>query len=700
MEKNELIRQLRAAFSEELGEHARTIGETLLALERAPAGPQRDELLQVLLRAVHTIKGGARAVDVTPLAELAHAFEDTLGRLRAGPLSPPAETFATLFAVADAMAATGAALARGDVDAAALVALKQRLAGDTATPATSDANAPLAAAATSDSGASARDDAAAPMETTARIANDKLDALVAHAGELRVAVRRLERVEAALQELAQTSRPPTTRQLHQLAQLAAASHRAVAQEADRLHDSVHEVRLLPFTEATRGLERAARDIARERHKTVELEVRDGGAELDRSVLSGLREPLLHLVRNAVDHGLESPDARRQAGKPATGRIVIEAEARGGAVEVRVRDDGRGLDLHAVRAAVARRGEVAPEDAATLMRAIFEPGLSTSGAVTDVSGRGLGLDIVRTRIEAMRGTVDVESQPGYGTQFTLRVPVSLATLRAVIVRAGGQPLALPTQHVRSLLRVRVDALRSVEGRQSVLTDGAPLPVASLGATLELPGAALPGRDFVPLAVCQAGGRAVAFGVDELSDESELTVRALPPRLSGLRRVVGSGRLPDGEVVLIVNVPELVSLALSRPGVALTGRRSSGARKRRVLLADDSITTRSLERSILESAGYEVTPAADGAEAWRILQERGADIDVIVSDLEMPYLDGLGFLEAVRGSPRYRELPFVLVTGRESAEDRTRGLRLGASAYLVKSGFDQTMLLDTIAQLVRD
>jgi two-component system chemotaxis sensor kinase CheA len=203
----------------------------------------------------------------------------------------------------------------------------------------------------------------------------------------------------------------------------------------------------------------------------------------------------------------------------------------------------------------------------------------------------------------------------------------------------------------------------------------------------------------LAICAAGGRAVAFGVDELSDESELTVRALPPRLAGLRRVVGSGRLPDGEVVLIVNVPELVQLALSRPGAALTGRHArTSARKRRVLLADDSLTTRSLERSILESAGYDVMPAADGAEAWRILQERGAD--VIVSDLEMPHLDGIGLLEAVRGSPRYRELPFILVTGRESEEDRTRGLRLGASAYLVKSGFDQTMLLDTIAQLVRD
>jgi two-component system chemotaxis sensor kinase CheA len=591
-------------------------------------------------------------------------------------------------------------LARGSIDAPALAALAQRLAGDASATSGTAASAPAAGAAPSDGGPTitGRDDAA-PTETTARIANDKLDALVAHAGELRVAVRRLERIEATLRELAQSPKPPTTRQLHQLAQLASSSHRAVAQEADRLHDSVHAVRLLPFVEATRGLERAARDIARERHKTVALEVHDRGAELDRSVLSGLREPLLHLVRNAVDHGLEPPDARRDAGKPATGRVVIEAEARGGAVEVRVRDDGRGLDLPAVRAALARRGERVPDDATALMRAIFEPGLSTSNAVTDVSGRGLGLDIVRTRIEAMRGTVEVESQAGYGTQFTLRVPVSLATLRAVIVRAGGQPLALPTQHVRSLMRVRVDALRSVEGRQSVLTDGAPLPVASLGATLELPGAALPGRDFVPLAICAAGGRAVAFGVDELSDESELTVRALPPRLAGLRRVVGSGRLPDGEVVLIVNVPELVQLALSRPGAALTGRHArTSARKRRVLLADDSLTTRSLERSILESAGYDVMPAADGAEAWRILQERGAD--VIVSDLEMPHLDGIGLLEAVRGSPRYRELPFILVTGRESEEDRTRGLRLGASAYLVKSGFDQTMLLDTIAQLVRD
>jgi two-component system chemotaxis sensor kinase CheA len=479
----------------------------------------------------------------------------------------------------------------------------------------------------------------------------------------------------------------------------AADRRLLKQAAEGLDDELRRVRMLPFADACQGLDRMVRDLAQSGGKEVDLVVEGGDVELDRSVLEGLKDPLRHLVRNAVDHGAEPADARRRAGKPPRARVTVTAVFRGAHVEVGVADDGRGLDLDALRQQLRRRDLPEPADERELARAIFLPGLSTSRLVTDVSGRGVGLDVVKARAEALHGTVDVTFDPGRGTRFVLAVPLTLTTLRALLVGAGGQTLALAGTNVQKLVRVGPDDLASVAGREMLRLGGTPLPVAGLAETLGLaPHATSPGARR-PAVIVAAGERRMAFVVDEFVAEQEVVIKNLGSRLRRVPLVSGATILPSGQIALVLNAASLIRTALARgAGVTLTPAAPAppAPTRRRVLVADDSVTTRTLEKSILEAAGYEVLAAADGDAAWRLLQERGADL--LVSDVEMPRMDGLALAEAVRASPRFRDLPIVLVTARASEEDRARGARAGADAYLVKSAFDQKDLLETIAQLL--
>jgi two-component system chemotaxis sensor kinase CheA len=473
--------------------------------------------------------------------------------------------------------------------------------------------------------------------------------------------------------------------------------------AGQLDQQIRRVRLLPFAEALAGIERVARDAALGSDKEVEVAIQGGDGLFDRALIDGLRDPLRHLVRNAIDHGIEEAAERRTAGKPRRGQVTVAAQVRGGSIEVTVCDDGRGIDLERVRAEAARRGAVPPEDPRALARLVFEAGFSTAARVTAVSGRGVGLDIVRSRVQGMRGHVELLHGAGQGTTVRLTVPLTLTTIRAVLLRVGDQELAVPSHQVESLRRVQRDELPLVDGRRRLCAGGPPVLVVSLGALLGLGAPSPPAARKIALAQLAAGGAdeagdRAAFIVDELLDEAELTVKRLPRRLAGAPHLSGAAILPSGRVALILNVQALIDSALAQTGddVALRATQPARARKR-VLLVDDSITTRGLERSILEAAGYEVMTAADGAEAWRLLQEKGADI--LVSDIEMPNVDGFQLTERVRGASRFARLPIVLVTGLASESDRARGLDLGADAYLVKSAFQQSSLLETVADLVR-
>jgi two-component system chemotaxis sensor kinase CheA len=572
--------------------------------------------------------------------------------------------------------------------------------------------------------------------------------LAAHAARATAALHRLVESQGSASDAASASSASTAAGAHpalrgRLGELQATLHtltrdaaalvdaldgtaRELALVTDDVTGGVRELRMRPLADAVEALPRLVRDLAATTGKPVQLVVEGAALEADRAVLEQLREGLLHLVRNAVDHGLEGAAARLAAGKPATGTVRIAASLLGDRLVVTVADDGAGLDVAALRRRLAELGEPVPADDHEVARRLFLGGLSTRGAADAISGRGVGLDAVRDALRRARGSVDVAWSAGAGTTFTLDVPLTLATVRALLVRVGAHLVALPTAYVVRLLRVRADAVRSVDGRAALVTEGAPVPVVPLARVLGPPLIARPigGADdeATPAVLLRVGARQLAVTVDALLDERELVVRPVLGRgRSPLPHVSGAALLATGEVALVLDATAVVATGLGLAGEQLPaglatpgdatrpergarapdGRESAApgggaATGPRLLVVDDSITTRTLEQSVLEAAGYEVLTAVDGADGWRVLQDRGADL--IISDVEMPRMDGFQLCEAVRASARFRTLPVVLMTALEDPEHRTRGLEAGADAYLGKSSFDQGGLLDTVRRLV--
>jgi two-component system, chemotaxis family, sensor kinase CheA len=682
----------------------------LLAWEKASSPARAGELIASLLRTVHSVKGASRAVSLTLVEMACHGLEEVVSTVPRGQPTPP-EVYELGFAFADALDDARQRLAlKQDLSGSPLEALLPQLNAAahpaTAQPAPQAPVPPPPAAAPPEPPPPEAPAAAEALPV--RVSAQKLDALLARSGELRVASLRLEGraevLEALREELTllrpqlqgpqESSARRIETRLAQLARELAGDRLALSHAVGGLDEEVRRSRTLPFAEACAGLERAVRDVARGAGKQVRLAVDGGTLELDRSLLQGLREPLLHLVRNAVGHGLETPEERRRAGKPEEGRVTLAARLSGGRVQVSVEDDGRGLDLEAIRAQARARGWDVPEDAATAARLIFQPGLSTAPKVTAVSGRGVGLDVVRSQVESLRGNVDVVFRLGEGTRFVLDVPLTLSTLRVLLVSAGGQRFALPAESVERLLRLAPPEVREVEGRQMWPAEDALVPIASLAAVLGLTAGAPRAR--LSAVVLTAGHLRAVLGVDEVLSEQEVLVRGLGPRVRRARHVSGTAVLPDGRMALLLHPASLTRAAEGRPIAPLFPAPSQRKARQRILLADDSPTTRALEQSLLEAAGYEVVACADGAEAWERLQMLGAD--ALVSDVEMPRMDGFALTETVRTSPRFSRLPVVLVTARDKPEDKARGLEAGASAYLVKSTFDQTHLLETLRRLL--
>ncbi|MGZ3395207.1 MAG: hybrid sensor histidine kinase/response regulator [Isosphaeraceae bacterium] len=488
--------------------------------------------------------------------------------------------------------------------------------------------------------------------------------------------------------------------LERFAMVLTSDGRQLDQVADLLDDAVRRLRMLPFAEACQGLDRLVRDLARASGKEVVLLVEGGQVELDRSILEGLRDPLYHLVRNAVDHGIETPDQRQAAGKLAQGRITLAAALRGTQVEVVVADDGRGLDLEAVRQQVRQQGLGEPPDERDLASCIFLPGFSTASLITSVSGRGVGLDVVKSQVELLHGTIDLSFTAGQGTRFALAVPLTLTTLRALLVEAGEQTFAWASTNVQRLVRIGPDDIRMVGGREMLVNGKSLLPMASLAETLGLPATTAAGAGGKrPGLIVAAAERRMVFVVDELIAEQEIVVKGLGDRIRRVRNFSGATILPSGRIALVLNAAALIRAAMSQsvgptpaPVPAMTG---SLARKR-LLVVDDSVTTRSLEKSILEAAGYEVVTAADGEAGWKLLQER--DVDLVITDIEMPRMDGFELTEAIRRSKRSHQLPVILISARSSDRDKARGIEVGADAYIVKSTFDQKELLEALGQLL--
>lgn len=756
MSGDELLRALLATFSDEAAEHLQAMNEGLVELERASDPEARERLLSETFRAAHSLKGAARAVGADGVETLAHGLETFFDAVRSGEARVDRAALDVVYRSLDAMGllareATGGEAA--DVNVAALSAsLNQVVPAAPGERGNGDGGPPrrgIEPPPRGDGGAG-REAEKGPGPAsdswsgrvageTVRVATSKLDALAAQVGEMTVSQAESEQhgveLRALLHDVAQweaawrrtlspgaargsAASPPTAdvlpliedarvrlralrERLGRLDRSLVAGYRRRAQLTTDLQDDVRSIRMLPVSTIINAFPRMVRDLSRERGKEIELIIEGAETEVDRFVLEQIKDALTHLLRNCVDHAIEEPEVRVAAGKPSWGRVAVRASQQGDRMVLEVADDGAGIDPKAVKAAAVAKGILAPDAAQAMddrdaLWTIFRPGLSTSPIVTDLSGRGVGLDVVYEAVERLQGMIDVDSRPGAGTRFTLTLPLAVAATRCLLVRAAAQTYALPVSGVARILRLDPGAVGRAGGREAVDLDGEPVTLAPLWSLLDIEAPPEADVERLPIVVIGPARRRVALVVEGLAGEQDAVVKRLPPPLVRVPGTAGATILGTGEVVMVLSVPELLRAAARGVAPVRLPAAPTAEEAPTLLVVDDSITTRTLEKNILEAAGYHVRVATDGEHAWSLLERE--KVDLLVSDVAMPGMDGFELTERVRADARLANLPVILVTSLASEEHRARGIEVGADAYIVKSSFDQDRLLDTVRRLM--
>ena len=715
-----------------------TLVDELLELEKGGATP---EVVASLFREAHTIKGGAAVVGMPHVARVAHALEDLLEEVRRERRGVDTALIDAVLAGVDAIRTLIPLAVAGQEHEKVAFDAEQRLriavggppVVDDKAAAGPDVTAPAAApGATPSVRASAAPDVTVPAPSAAApppvapAAPPPAPAREHHAGDgsveahgaadgaaghaeparatatemLQIPVHRIDELVRLIGEASAATLRLGSALLERLERdpSGLTEYRDLVRSLNELQELALHARMIPVMSLAPRLRRAVRDLARETGKEVRFETRGDDAEIDRGVLERLADPLLHLVRNAVDHGVESADERRQKGKPAEGTIRLHAMQLGSEVVIAVSDDGRGIDVARVRETAGRtdRSAIEMDDEAALYL-IFRSGLTTTTKVTGVSGRGVGLDAVRASLNAVRGRIEVRSDPGMGTEFRIAVPITMATLRCLVIKAGGQAFAIPLHSVRAVLPSQPSA--TVGGRAMTMLDGRPVPISSLSAVLGT------GNGAVGPAVVLAGlTRSHAFTVDDLVDQRDVVVKGLGELVPRLPAVAGAGVQPDGSILLVLEAAGLIERARRMDNGDRSQEAAGGGgheepvphRAASILVVDDALTVRELQRSIFENAGYRVRVAVNGEEALaEISHERP---DLVLTDVQMPRMDGFELTEAIRKQPSLASLPVIILTSRGSDEDRRRGLECGADGYIVKSGFDKSALLSAVERLL--
>ena len=723
LDADDLLAELIPVFLAEADEHVQAMNRHVLTLERAASMQARDEVIAELFREAHSLKGAARAVHLSAVEARAHELEDLFARLRDGELESESEALNGVYRSLDAISSAIERWRRPQ--APTPVSDTDEL--------TADGAGAIPETGSSTGAAPVRQQAAAD---SMRVATGKVDDLMAAVAELQAgrigSKQRLDRarqLESMLDELDSTRlhnrqrlRPSPadkagaydelSRRIHAArTQLSAFRHELEADDrredlvVDDLRDAVRRIRMLPLSTVFEPLPRLVRELAHDAGKEVHLSLSGGETEVDRSVLEAIKDPLTHLMRNAVVHGIESPAIRAQTGKDI-GSVSLSARQESGKLVIELRDDGAGIDLEAVRAEAVRRQLLSSAAAAALperdaVALIFHPGLSTSTAVTDLAGRGVGLDAVRQSVQQLGGSLAVDTAAQQGTTFTLSLPLSVSTINCLLIEAGRQTFALPVGVIERVLRVGSGEIDRASGRHMIRLDDLPVPLAELTTVLALDRAATaiaPAPALKrPAVVLRAHERAAAFAVDALLDTHGVVIKALPPPLARVRHIAGATILGSGKVAVLLAADDLIDAVELGDPVTVGEPGGPPAREpATILVVEDSITTRTLEKSILEAAGYRVQTAADGEAGWNLLGSGACDL--VIADIEMPGIDGFELTARIRADPDHRDLPVVLVTSRDSRDDQERGVAAGADAYIVKGAFDQERLLDTIRRLL--
>ena len=481
--------------------------------------------------------------------------------------------------------------------------------------------------------------------------------------------------------------------------------------SNELEEGVRTLRLLPLSTMFNIFPRMVRDLARQERKQVDLIIEGGETRADKRILEEMKDPIMHMIRNAIDHGVETPKKRREQGKPETATIKLRGYQTPSSIVIEVEDDGQGLDVDAIKETALRRGVIRPDEIDSLNEAqiqalILRPGFSTRSMVTEISGRGVGLDVLRTNVERLKGTIEIESVRHQGCTLRVHLGTTLATAHVLIVAVQGRNYALPVEFVETACLIDPQDIFTLEGRNTIVHNQQPVSVVPLAQLLELNGenTNAPRHHLISRISCiilKSGPDRLGIFVDALVDEQDVVLKPQSQLLRRIRNVSGATILGTGEVCMVLNPQDLIQSIRSSPRdhhPLHTNQPTQGSAQRRysVLLVEDSIATRTQEKRILEAAGFEVVTAVDGLDGFNKLQTRY--FDAVVSDVQMPNLDGLGLTERIRQHREYSELPVVLVTTLATDEDKRRGAEAGANAYITKGSFTQDVLLDTLQRLI--
>jgi chemotaxis protein histidine kinase CheA len=742
-------------FVEEAREHVNALNKGMLELEKRP---DDMELIHHIFRAAHTIKGSSRMLKLLAISELAHKVEDVFGALREGKLEFSSELSTVLYKGIDSIAALIEKTARGEdtqgdqsdllklLDAAALGRFPEELKGgevgdqphieppgglvcpDPALAPDVDGSIQASGAAASELQPAQQLELSENIKIheTIRVSVDKLSELIRLTSEITsrhslakhsyLEVSRAAKQLLVLTEKLSPSGPSGLAEVPEdfiniLNQLAKnLKHIGTSLKDDfviqnllvrELQERSLQLRMLPLSIIFDTLHRSVREIVGSFDKDVSLSIVGGEIEMDKKIIEKLGDPLLHMLRNAVDHALESPDERREAGKPARGTIRLTACYEGGKVLIVLEDDGRGLALEKLKGKALKNGIFSRESLdsmsiSEIQNLIFVPGLSTSSIITDISGRGVGMDVVRKNIvDDLKGSINIDSTEGEGTTFQLRLPMTLAIMHVVMVEVGGCIYALPDNYINEIMKVGTAGIIEVFDKLAVNIREQLVPIEQLHTILGLPGKyEMKGKELL-LLIVKVGAERLGLIVDNVIDEEDMVIKSLPTHMKENKFVSGVILAGRDQVVNVLNVPAIF-LAAKEAKSALSRDAVETEREIKVLVVDDSVNTREIEKSILEAYGYQVTLAGDGVEALE--KARKVKYDIIITDVEMPKMDGFTLTETLRADEQYKDTPIMLLTSRDKEEDKRRGIQVGANAYILKGDFEQSNLISTIENLL--
>jgi two-component system sensor histidine kinase and response regulator WspE len=719
-------------FRLEVEHQGQVLTSGLLTLERVPTD---DEALESCMRVAHSLKGAARVFGLTAGVRVAHAMEDcfvaaqqgrvVLGQTAIDVTLNGVDLLTRIATTPEEQFGQWEDERRSEVDTF-LASLAHVLEGGE--------NGVVAESPSPSPSVSARE----VTDRFLRVTAEHVNRLLALAGESLVQSRQLKPFASSLARV-KRAQHDTGKRLDRIRDLASSSsdqqlrddlaelHRGLtdcqhqlskriieldilerrsSRLAQRLYDEALASRMRPFADGIGGCARMMRDLARSLGKRVRLEVVGEATQVDRDILAALDAPLGHLLRNAIDHGLEMPAERRANNKPEEGVVRLEAHHHSGVLRVIVADDGRGIDQRALRETVIKRNLASAESAAgmsesELLEFLFLPGFSLKETVTDISGRGVGLDVVQDMVKRVRGTLRVTSTCGKGTRMQLQLPVTLSVVRCLLAEIGGEPYAFPLAHIARAIVVPHARVERLEGRQHFDLDGRSIGLVAGHQVFAVDQAGTPG-DVLPVIVVGDAHHAYGLIVEKLLGERDLVVQPLDPRLGKVKDIAAGALLADGLPVLIVDTDDVIRsvdriVSDSRVTSVPLGEAGGAAKARkRVLVVDDSLTVRELERKLLGARGYDVDVAVDGMDGWNAV--RTGQFDLVVTDIDMPRMDGIELVTLINGDPRLKAIPVVVVSYKDRDEDRRRGLQAGAAHYLTKGSFHDDTLVQAVVDLI--